>query len=181
MICLIIIYITGIIIYGITSILSIFSQDIERLIKKKPKNMFLKFCNILYIISLYSFFRRWSVVGTFNILCEKNKLPHEISHIKTYNELAILEEKILEKSKGFSRINFLRSQFFQTIADSLLLVLLINFILTILQLNNLQSFFIGWIAIVCGSLFIIFKVFSYGFARWHFINIARKSRALELC
>ena len=180
LICLIIIYIIGIIVYGFTSFLSILSQDIERFINKYNKIIFVKIINILYLSSFYLFFRRWSVVGTFNRLSRKNKLPREISHIKTYNKLSILEEKILEKSKVFSRINFLRSQFFQTIADSILLVFFINILLIVLQLDNLQSIFIGWIAITSFLLFFTFKGFSSVFARWHFMNIARKSKALEL-
>ena len=177
LICFIVIYIIGIIIYGIAAFFSSISYEAEELI---DKNKLMKIFNVLYKITLYSFFKRWSVIGTFHNLSKKNKLPPEISNLETYNDLDILAEEIRIKSKYFSQINFFRSLFFQTIADSILYVFVFNIITVIFKIESSPMVHIGWIAGICVPLFFIFKGISPIFAEWYLVNIARTSVALGL-
>ena len=175
------IYIIGFIIFSFTSALSDLSTEIEEFLNGSPKNCFKKILAIIFLKILYIFFRRWSVIGTFNRLSPKKKSLLEIPpHIKTYNELLILAEKISKESKDISRLQFYRSQFLQTCADSVLLVLLINIALCFRPMNNSQTFSIWCIVIICIPVFFVLKLFSPVFAKWYFLIIARKAKALGL-
>jgi hypothetical protein len=174
------IYIIGFIIFSFTSALSDLSTETEKILNESPKTCSIKLLGIINLILLDIPFRRWSVIGTFNRLSTKEKLPPEISHIKTYNELLILAEKISKESKDISRLQFYRSQFLQTCADSVFFVLVINIALCFLPMNNSQTLSIGCIVIICIPVFFVLKALSPVFAKWYFIIIARKAKAFGL-
>jgi len=168
-------YVIGILISSIGYFVDMYLYiKVDNIIRKIQIKFINKFFYLIKILTLYLFFRRWTVVETFIRLEKNKKLPKEISHLKTYNEFAILADKILGKSNTFNQIFFYKSQFFQGCANSILFIFLLNAIVLKNSQMCIPEYFIYII------IFFLLKMLSPVLANIYILDIARKAASLGL-
>jgi len=85
--------------------------------RNKPKNKNISKIKKIFLLKL----KMIIILKICREIKKINGLPECISHLETYDDLAILTDKIFENAKSFNNTYFYKSQFFQGFADSVFL------------------------------------------------------------